>query len=457
VFGKLFNTPMRPGASDEIVWDLATGQRLIDPYTVEYTLRDGITFHNGAPFTAEDVKATFEYASQASRPAAWYPGVCEAQVVDRLTVRILTKKGGYPASAFHFLAGFLPILSKDDVKDVKQLQSHPNGTGPFKYVEQKGNASILAAFDKYYLGKPAIQNLQYVYIGDGNTRVLALLSGEADLIDRLTPEQYTTLEKDSRFKVSRTISTENKYLHFRTNKPPFDNQSLRLAVCHAIDRSQILDIMGVAGHPSSNYISPVKFGYLDLANYPKFDPQKCQELLSQAGYPNGNGLPELEYLVSIGFYPKTKEYGELITAMLQEQGFKVKLTVMETAAWEARIYNRAGQEPYGHILDVGWSTGSPEPDLVLRPMFYSKAGSNGGLMNGWKDQETDKTLDAEQGESDVEKRRSLIGAATSTLAAKVPSFSLFTSVLLHAQRANLEGVYLYPNGPIDATKANFKA
>ncbi len=457
VFGKLFNTPMRPEKPDEIVWDLALSQNVVDLHTMEYKLRDGVTFHNGAPFSAEDVKATFEYASQANRPAAWYPGPCEVEVVDRLTARVHTEKGGYPASAFYFLAGFLPIMSAADIKDPKTLQGRPNGTGPFKFVEQKGNTTIMAAFDQFWAGRPILNELQFAYIGDATTRVLALLSGEIDVTERLEPEQYETLSKEPKVEVSRTIATENKYLHFRTNKAPFDNPMLRLAASHAIDRSQVLEVMGVAGHESNNYISPVKFGYVDLENYPTFDPAKCQELLSQAGFPNGQGLPELEYLVSTGFYPKTKEYGEVITAMLQEQGFNVKLTVMETAAWLERIYQRKGQEPFGHMVDVGWSTGSPEPDLVLRPMFHSKASPMGGLINGCMDPEIDAALDAEQAASDPAKRAELIGTATGVIASKAPSLSLFTSVLLHGRRKGLENIYFYPNGPIDATKAEFKS
>ncbi|MGH1480351.1 MAG: ABC transporter substrate-binding protein, partial [Geminicoccales bacterium] len=70
VYGKLFQTPMRPDKPDDIVYELALSQEVLDLHTIEYKLRDGVTFHNGAPFSAEDVKATFEYASQPTRPAA---------------------------------------------------------------------------------------------------------------------------------------------------------------------------------------------------------------------------------------------------------------------------------------------------------------------------------------------------------------------------------------------------
>lgn len=457
IFGQLFRTPMGPDNRSEIIWELATGHKIIDLYTIEYTLRPGVTFHDGKPFTGEDVKATFEYASQADRPAAWYPGMCEVEVVDDLTVRVHTKKGNYPAAAFYFLSGFLPIMSAKDIADPETLQSRPNGTGAFKFAEQRGNTTVLKAFDGFMHGKPILEEVHFAYIGDATTRVLALLSGEIDVSERLEPEQYETLSSEAGVQLSRTVATENKYLHFRCDKPPFDNPVLRLAASHAIDREQVLGVMGAAGEGSNNYISPVKFGYTDLPNYPAYDPEKCQELLSEAGFPNGQGLPELEYVTSNGFYPKTKEYGEVIAAMLQEAGFPVKLTVMETAAWGARLYQQAGQPSYGHMIDCGWSTGSPEPDLVLRSMFYGKAGPKGGLINGIQDADIDTALNAEQAEPDPEKRAALISEATGVIAAKAPSLSLFTSVLLHGYREGLEGLVFYPNGPIDATKAQFKA
>ena len=451
VFGRLTQTPMRPENPSEITFELATSYKLIDENTLEYTLRKGVTFHNGAPFTARDVKATMEYASQPGK-SAWYPGPVDVEVVDDYTCRLLTHKYGYPASAYILLASFLPIMSAADVEDGEALKQRPNGTGPFKFVEQRGDESVLVAFDDYYQGRPILDEFRFAYMGDANTRVLALLGGEADIIERLEPEQHDTLVNESGVRVNRTISTENKYLHFRCNKAPFDDPRVRMAACNAIDRELITEVLGAAGHASSSYVSPVKLGGADIPNYPKYDPEACQRLLAEAGYPNGNGLPELEYITSTGFYPKTKEYGEVLTAMLQEQGFNVKLTVLETAAWLERIYQPESGEPAGHLVDVGWATGSPEPDLVLRPMWHSSK----ALITGFSDPEVDAALDAEQAEGDTAKRLDLIQNQLMTkLAEKVPSLSLFTSVLIHGVRDNLEGAYFYPNGPIDLSKAKY--
>ena len=128
---------------------------------MEHKLRDGVSCHNSAPFSAEDVKATSESASQPTRPAAWYPGPVEVEVVDRLTARVHTDKAGFPAAAFFFLAGALPIMSKAGIEDPAALQGCPNGTGPFKFHEQKGNTTVLVANDAFWGGRPIINELQF--------------------------------------------------------------------------------------------------------------------------------------------------------------------------------------------------------------------------------------------------------------------------------------------------------
>ena len=120
IFSHLTRSPMQEGKVDEIQPDLATSWKLIDPNTLEFVLRKGVKFHDGKEFTAEDVKATMQYASQSSRPAAaWYPGPVDVEIVDPYTVRLHTEKYGYPASAYWFVASFLPMLSAKDVADPK--------------------------------------------------------------------------------------------------------------------------------------------------------------------------------------------------------------------------------------------------------------------------------------------------------------------------------------------------
>lgn len=449
MFGYLTRAPMRPDNPEELVFELATSLTPIDQYTLEVKLRDGVKFHDGQDFTAEDVKATYEYGCQPDRAAQWYPGQVDVEVVDRLTCLIKTEAYGYPAALYYYLSSFLPILSASDVADKARLSAKPNGTGPFRFVEQKGDSSMLEAYDGFFMGTPKLPGIEYRFVGDTTTRTLSLLNGEADLIERLEQEQVETIAKDENFVVNKVLSVENKYLFFRCSKPPFDDWRVRRAACHAIDRSLLLEVLGMSGSASSAHISPVKFGYIDVADYPEYDPDQCQKFLADAGYPNGQGLPELVYYTSTGFYPKTKEYGEVIAAMLQEQGFPVNLQVLELAAWGNLLYDKPGGGE-GHMIDCGWSTGSPEPDLVLRTHFHSSSKRICGIV----DPEIDASLDRERNAATVDERRRILQEDTLPLIArKAPAHSLFTSVFIHAYRKELEGLYIYPNGMLDGSAA----
>jgi len=448
VFGYLTRAPMRVDNPDQLQMELATEIKIVDKGTIAFKIRDDVKFHDGTPLTAEDFKATFEYASQPNRPAQWYPGRCKVNVLSKYAFEVKTAEFGYPAALFYYLSSFLPVMSAKDIKSGDMVK-RPNGTGPFRFVEQKGNNTILAANPTFFAGKPKIQNVHFNFVGDATTRALALMSGQAHLIERLEAEQVATIQKDARFKINKAVSVENKYLWFRCSKAPFNDPRVRQAACHAIDRKQILEVLGLSGAPSKAHISPVKFGYTDVADYPEYNPAKCQALLAEAGFPKGKGLPPLEYITSVGFYPKTKEYGELIAAMLQEQGFPVTLNVMEIAAWNDRLYDRPGGGP-GHMIDCGWCTGSPEPDLVLRTHFHSSSKRICGIV----DKELDATLDKERNAATPEERKKILQQETlPMLARKVPSYSLFTSVFIHAMVKDLEGLYIYPNGMVDLTKA----
>ena len=156
VFGYLTRAPMRPEKPDELVFELAESLTPIDAFAMEVKLRKGVTFHDGTPFTAADVKATYEYGCQPDRPAQWYPGLVTVDVVDDHTCRLDTRAAGYPAALYYYLSSFLPIMSAKDVADKARLSARMNGTGPFRYVEQTGDTTVLAANPTFFMGAPKI-------------------------------------------------------------------------------------------------------------------------------------------------------------------------------------------------------------------------------------------------------------------------------------------------------------
>lgn len=450
VFNKLFDAKCDPKSVEELIPSLATKWEQVDPTTLRFNLRKGVKWHNGKPFTADDVKATFEYSSDPEKPAfGWWPGHVTCKVVDELTVDCSTVDSSgkpIPTGSLLYSAVFIPILQADDVKSPDQLKGSINGTGPFKYVQTKGNAQYCDANMDYWGGPPKLKEVVWEWVSDVDTRLKALQTGEADAIDRVEAEQVDVIKNGQGMAVADTISVENKWLHFRNSQDIFNEKvsgakavALRQAFACAIDKESIAkDIfLGYTGVARA-HITPAKFGYKEMPNEIKFDMDKAKKLLTDAGYPNGQGLPPIEYITSIGFYPKTKEYGEFITAAWQSMGIPAKINVMESAAWGERLYNKDA----GQMIDSGWCTGSPEPDLVLRMQFHSST----HRIDYIEDSDIDEVLDAERNETDLNKRRDILQTKTlPKLMDKIPSYPMLISVFIHGYRTNVQGFKVWPS------------
>lgn len=428
-------------------WEIVEKIEPLSPFVADYKLRKGIKFHDGKDCLAEDVKATIEYATTPGRPRGFFAGKIDVEVIDSLTARVSSETIKVPLiSGLHYIHPYVCIMSAQDIAD-KSIEKRMNGTGPYKFIAQEGDKTILEANPDYRLGRPKIDRFIYSYMPDVITRVMALLSGEAQMTERLETEQYRSLSGNDKVRLYKTVSIENKYLHFRCSVPPFTDYRVRRAACHAVDRKAIWEIMGEAGTPVYNIMPRGKMGYSDLNNIPEYNPEKCQQLLAEAGFPKGQGLPDLEYNVSTGFYPKTKEYGEVIQAFLQEQGFPVTLNVMETAAWNDIIY----KPQVGHLVDVGWAATSPEPGIHLNILWYNPPAA----ITGLNDPDINAAIDKQRMAPDVETRVKMLREETyPLLVERSPSLGLFTSVMLHATTNRLEGIHIYPDGAFDLTKAD---
>jgi peptide/nickel transport system substrate-binding protein len=446
-FDYLLLYPMAPGA-DPIapVPSLATSFTVLDPFSVEMKIRQGVKFHDGADLTPEDVKASLEHYSKPGIARGFYPGPLSVTVKDPQTIVVSTKALSSPISSFLFLQAYNPILRAKDVEDGKALQAKMNGTGPYRFVGQQKDDIVFEANSRYWGKQPSIQRLAVRHVADGNARMLALLSGEAELIERLDPEQFVSLKQKTGVLVSKLQSVENRFLHFRNGVKPFDDWRVRRAAAAAIDREAILGIAGEAGYAADCPLVPMKLGYKSMPDYGKFDVAECQRLLVEAGYPHGKGMPNLEYLTSTGFYPKSKECCEAITAMLQEQGFPVTLTVLESAAWNERYYNPKA----GHMIDGGWAAGTPEPNLQILLQYYSKI----GLITGANDPTLDAAIEKEMAGTTLALRKAALQDTTlPTIADRMPNIVLFNSNLLHAMSSRLTGVRILPSAQIDFNSA----
>ena len=405
---------------------------LDDGATLELKLREGVTFHNGQPFTAEDVKMSIERFSEQTRVAScWWKEQVLGEVVDDYTVR-LKPSSGIPYAPLVNLLAFTAIMSADDIRNEERLMNSMNGTGPYKFAKFENEQVDFVANDEYWGEKAKIPNVVFRYVADPATRLAALQTGEADIIERVEAEQIPSIEADPNIVYSTATAIEQKNLVFKWRMPPMNEQKVRQAIAHAIDRETIVnDIMSGYAVLADSFVSNVAWGYAPAEGYPTYDPEKAKQFLAEAGYPNGEGLPELTYFTSVGFYPKTKEYGEFIISNLADIGIKCKLEPMETASWLDGLY----QPTSGYMCDTGWMPPGAEPDLTIYAFYHSV-----GQVAFCEDPELDEVLDKESSLTDPDERAAYLkDVVFPLLSEKVPHMQLFNSVLIYAMRSDIRG------------------
>ena len=415
----------------EIMPRLATEWEWIDPTTLQMKLREGVKFHDGSGFEASDVKASLEkWSNPEGVGSAWWAQQVTVDIIDDYTVQIKSPK---PYASLLNVLTYAHIMSSDDVADLDTLTSRMNGTGYFEFVKFEDNGVYYEANMDCWDGPPKVKEFVFQYMADPATRLAALQTGEAHVTERVESEQVPIIEADDNLTLLKQLATEQKWLVFKYPMPPMDNVTVRQALSYAVDRESIVtDILQGFARVSESHLSPEQWGWAAMDNLPTYDPTKAAELLEAAGYPGGEGLDDLRYFTSVGFYPKTKEYGEFIISNWADVGVEVEFQPMEVASWLENLYEPESM-PIG---DTGWMSPNLDPDMALVSLFKSP-----GQLCFIEDEEIDAALDAEGTESmDPVKREEILQTQTlPILADKVPQMPLFTSMLIYAHTNDVEG------------------
>jgi peptide/nickel transport system substrate-binding protein len=313
-----------------------------DGLVYTFTLRKGIRFHNGDPFTSEDVKFTIDRvidpAVKSTRRPFFAPVVDSVETPNPSTVVIRLKK---PDGAFmNKIAGFLFIVPKNYTSKLPSSEAFaaaPIGTGPYRVKENKiGQFLELERFEEFYGDKPGIRRLVFRYIPEPSSRVNAVLAGEIDIAAMVPLADVERLKKDAALAVVVNPVSSPMHVRMYSNVPdsPLAKREVRQALNHAIDANAIIKgVFHGVGAPMGSFISRY-FPYggdPDLKPY-AYDPARARALLKQAGYPNGFDIVLND---AVG---TPKEFAEAIAAYLGQVGVRVKINRMDFAAW-SRLNN----------------------------------------------------------------------------------------------------------------------
>jgi peptide/nickel transport system substrate-binding protein len=381
----------------EPVPNLATAWKQTDPVTWRFTLRKGVTFHNGEVFNARAVKFSFDRLVDPNQKAPMgtrLSAIKEARVVDDYTVELITKEPYAPL--LYIISLYLMVVPPDTVKqmgDVKFGQTGV-GTGPYRVVSwTKDQQLALEANSKYWKGAPRVQRVVYRPIPEDSARVAALQTGESDIVTSVPPERWQDVEQDKATRVSARTGTM-VYMGLDALNPPFSDVRVRRALNHAVDVDTIVRkiLLGTADRMNGPFFKTA-LGYDKAIPAFKYDPALAKKLLAEAGYPNGfetvlSALPAQEGA------SKLMEVAETVAYQLGQVGVKVRIDTLEPATAFARYRNREFK-----MYFFTWPE-NPEPDRYLYTLFHSQAR---GYY--YKNAEADKLLDQGRRSFNLAERR----------------------------------------------------
>jgi peptide/nickel transport system substrate-binding protein len=431
-----FNTAREGIIISRMVWDgllyrdpetnkykpnLATSYEWIDSKTLEFDLREGVTFHNGEKFDADDVVFTFNYMGNpdnGARPQRNVDWWTNAEKLGEYKVR-LNLKEEFPA-ALEYLSGPVVMYPNEYYEKVgpEGMHNAPVGTGPYMVTSvETGKRYKFKKFDGYYAGSPkgkaSIGNIDIRTIAESNTQLAELFSGGVDWIWKLKPDQAEQIEAQGQFVVKNSATMRVGYLNFdaiaRHSENPMNDVRVRRAVAHAIDRQGIVDAL-IKGESTvvHSLCFPSQFGCTQSVRKYKYDPEKAKELLAEAGYPDGFEIPFLAY--------RNRDYAEAMISNLNAVGITTQFEYLKYAAFRDKV--QSGNSPFNFGT---WGSYSINDVSAITSHFQK-----GGKDDYSKDPEVIKQLEIGDSSINERERKRAYKAALSRIAEEVFIFPLWS-------------------------------
>ena len=315
-------------------WTLSADQRVY-----EFKLRDGVKFHNGDPFTAEDVKFSFQ-RSKGARVLKEKVREIEAVAANRVRFHLREPFPDFMAFYGTLATGAGWVVPKAYVLKVGDdgFKKHPIGLGPYRFVSHTpGVELVMEAYEGYWRKMPAVKRLVFKVVPESTTRMAMLKRGEVDVAYLLDVPQAQEVRKDPTLKLAFSGGIGIFFLDFLDQwdpKSPWADKRVRLAASHAIDRQALSEAETLgASKPAGNFI-PRSFEFALPIEAAPYNPTRAKQLLAEAGYPNGFDAGELHQL------PPYFSLGEAIVGYLGAAGIKLKMRPMERAAYLAAVASK---------------------------------------------------------------------------------------------------------------------
>jgi peptide/nickel transport system substrate-binding protein len=416
-----------------MAFGLAEGWKTIDDLTWEFKLRRNVKFHDGTPFTADDVIFSFNRVPNVPRSPAPKTAYVRGKTIEKIDDHTIRIKTATPEALMLNHLAQIEIMSAKAAKDVTTQDLNAGkgtvGTGPYQFVEFiPGERLVLKRNDNYWGPKEPWEKVSFSFIKSDPTRVAALLSGGVDVIETVPTSDAQRLAKEPKVTLASAFSNRVVYLHLdrhRENSPfikgkdgaaiknPLNDLKVRQALNMALNRAAIVDrIMEGEATPASQLLPNTYAGTSKKLKPVEYNLDGAKKLLAEAGLPNGF---KLTIHGPNGRYTNDTKIIEAVAQMFTRAGVETAVETLPPSVFFSRASaGGPNKEPEFSMILAGWSAGTGEPGDSMRTLlgtFDPKIGSGSANRGRYSNKELDALLAKAFATVDGDKRAAILAEA----------------------------------------------
>ena len=442
VLFNIYEGLVKPAANGDLIPAVASAYTVSENAdTFTFTLREGIRFHGGRAVTVGDIVFSISRAAGffGEQPLITEFALVESvEAIDDRTVVITIQQPNLEFLA-SLTAGIIPE-GYDGADGVP-----PEGTGPFMVVSRSPQENIIVKrFDEYWGEKPGMALVEFKIVERAETMLMSMHSGAIDFAAHVNWDWTTQLGSD--FQIETSYMNLVQALYLNNAVPPLDDVRVRQALCYALNRQEVMDILADGqGFPLGSSIYPAfgKYFVPALADYYKYNVEKAKELLTEAGYPNGF---DLEITVPSNYTPHV-DTATVLVSQLNAIGVNATIKLVEWTSWLSDTYS--ARQYASTVVGVDAAT------MTARAMLERFVSDKGNNFVNFADEEYDRVFAEAIAESSDSRQVELYKRLQTILAEQAANVYIQDLCDFVAIRQGIAGHTPYPLYVIDVAKLHY--
>lgn len=436
IFVNIYDNLMTIDSEGNYVPCLATEYTISDDQlTIVFKLREGVTFHNGEAFTAEDVEYTLNRYAANKRMSKYYLYMTDVEVIDDYTVALHYSQPNSAALECLFSPRGSLILDKTTAEDPNvDLLETPIGTGPFKFVSRTtGDKIVLERYDNYWGDKPAFKDLVYKVVNDSNAAIIALETGEVDLVYSVDEIHRANIESNDKLSLYSELIAGTYYLALNTTDEVLSDIRVRQAISHAINKEELLTACEQGyGSVSTNILAWNAKGTPSDFQDTAYDIEKAKTLLNEAGYPDGLTIS----LHTTQERPIYYNIAQVLQGQLAKAGITVDLNVTDYATMVESVNTK-----HDYQMNINMYSLLAQDNATFMPQLcHSEQIQTQTNYAEYNNPEVDRLLEAARDASSAEEMENAYTEFAGIIRDEAPYIPLYANYTNVVANSSLKGV-----------------